>query len=523
MVKIVISSGHGKHIRGAAGPKPWGLDEVNEARRVVDRSATLMRSAGVKVTTFHDDVSDDQDENLKRITDFHNAQGAHDLDISVHFNSATFNGSNQTSNPVGCEVFYGSSSGQTWAKKLVDAMSAAGKFKNRGAKDGNLYFLNHTAEVAVLLEVAFVNSQADASLYQQNFEAICASIASVVAGQEVQPGPTPPVEPPTTPPTTPPPSTDDMATLKKGSTGPDVEALQRALGVLEPDGDFGPTTETWVKAFQAASFTLETDGIVGPATWEEVDDLVVRVTDGDPPLPPDLAAEIYTAAQTSEIADFSWPDRGIPPPGYIAGMALSFGHAVRRYIDGDEAAELMSQGAGNPDADALAWYKDEFAKLGMSNKTESVDTMRHLFVMMIGLGPRESSGKFCEGRDMSATNTQADTCEAGLFQTSWNIRSFSPAIGPLLPEFWDNPNGFLKEFKEGISPTANNLNSYGSGDGVRYQFLSRFCPLFHVLVTGCGMRTGRKHWGPINERKVTLKKEADKLLREVQTMVEAVS
>lgn len=193
-MKIVISSGHGKHIRGASGPSPWGLDEVNEARKVVDRSAALMRSGGVTVTTFHDDVSDDQDENLKRIVDFHNAQGSHDLDISVHFNSATFSGSNQTNNPVGCEVFWESSSGKTWAKKFVDSMSAAGHFINRGAKDGNLYFLNHTAAVAVLLEICFVNSKADADLYRTHFEAICAAVAATVGAEGGESPGLPPVD-----------------------------------------------------------------------------------------------------------------------------------------------------------------------------------------------------------------------------------------------------------------------------------------------------------------------------------------
>jgi hypothetical protein len=72
-------------------------------------------------------------------------------------------------------------------------MSAAGKFINRGAKDGNLYFLNHTAAVATLLEVCFVNSKADATLYHENFEAICGAVASVVSGQGVEsPGLPPP-------------------------------------------------------------------------------------------------------------------------------------------------------------------------------------------------------------------------------------------------------------------------------------------------------------------------------------------
>jgi hypothetical protein len=93
----------------------------------------------------------------------------------------------------------------------------------------------------------------------------------------------------------------------------------------------------------------------------------------------------------------------------------------------------------------------------------------------------------------------------------------------LLPEFWNNPNGFLSQFKEGISPTSNNLNSYGSGDGVKYQWLSRFCPLFHVMVTGVGMRVLRTHWGPIGRQDVTLKKEADDLLQSVQELIVGVA
>ena len=118
-MKIVMSSGHGKHIRGAEGPSPWGLDEVDEARRVVNQTATELTKMGVNVVTYHDDISDDQSENLKRIVDFHNAQGSHDLDVSVHFNSADFNGANWTSNPVGHEVWYKSSSGRTSRQKYA--------------------------------------------------------------------------------------------------------------------------------------------------------------------------------------------------------------------------------------------------------------------------------------------------------------------------------------------------------------------------------------------------------------------
>jgi N-acetylmuramoyl-L-alanine amidase len=78
---IVISSGHGKKIRGASGY----LDEVDEARRVVEKVATYLRNAGVTTTVFHDDVSTTQSDNLNRIVNFHNSQPSHDLDVSVHF------------------------------------------------------------------------------------------------------------------------------------------------------------------------------------------------------------------------------------------------------------------------------------------------------------------------------------------------------------------------------------------------------------------------------------------------------
>jgi hypothetical protein len=193
-MKIVMSSGHGKHIDGAIGPSPWGLDEHAEAVRVVNRTAEFMRQGGVDVVTYEDTVSDDQDENLKRIVSFHNAQGPHDLDVSIHFNSADFNGSNQTSKPVGTEVYYESSSGKTYAKKAVDAIASASGLINRGPKDGNLYFLSNTEEVAVLVEVCFVNSKADVNIYHEKFDEICKAIASSLGGSVSPPEPVPPDE-----------------------------------------------------------------------------------------------------------------------------------------------------------------------------------------------------------------------------------------------------------------------------------------------------------------------------------------
>ena len=168
---VVISSGHGKYVRGASGY----IDEVDEARKVVEMVAQHLRKLGVGVTTFHDDVSTTQHDNLARIVDFHNAQDR-DLDISVHFNAYV-----ETEKPMGCEVLYVSE--YDLAEDLSEAIAAAGSFINRGAKErDDLYFLNNTEEPAILIETCFVDSLADTNLYAKHFSGICHAIAKTVAG-----------------------------------------------------------------------------------------------------------------------------------------------------------------------------------------------------------------------------------------------------------------------------------------------------------------------------------------------------
>lgn len=184
MTSIVISSGHSSKCRGASRPPP-GLDEVDEARKVVDRVAELLRGADVETTVFHDNVSTTQDENLNRIVSFHNAQGPHDLDVSVHFNDY-LDYPQMTDDPKGTEVYYYSQG--SLANELSFAIATALHLPNRGAKQNKgLYFLAHCQEVAVLIEVCFVCSTADAELYHQYFEDACEAIAEELADIEIGP------------------------------------------------------------------------------------------------------------------------------------------------------------------------------------------------------------------------------------------------------------------------------------------------------------------------------------------------
>jgi N-acetylmuramoyl-L-alanine amidase len=172
-MKIAISAGHGLYVRGASGI----LDEVDEARRVMSRLAAELEDRGAEIRTYADDISTTQNENLNRIVDWHNAQGAHDLDISVHFNAYE-----QVEKPMGTEVLYVTQ--KNLAAEVSAAIADCGLI-DRGPKyRDDLFVLNNTEAPAILIEVCFVDSEADAEIYRSHFDLICESIANVLAEDE---------------------------------------------------------------------------------------------------------------------------------------------------------------------------------------------------------------------------------------------------------------------------------------------------------------------------------------------------
>jgi N-acetylmuramoyl-L-alanine amidase/peptidoglycan hydrolase-like protein with peptidoglycan-binding domain len=527
MKKIVISSGHGKYIRGASGyPVPPQLDEVDEARRVVERTADYLRSAGIDATTFHDDVSNDQSENLNRIVNFHNAQGPHDLDVSVHFNA--YDG-----NAHGVECLYVTQ--ETLSRNVANALAQAGKFTNRGPKyRGDLFFLNNTNEPAILVETCFCDNTSDSNLYNEHFDAICQGLAETIAGEEIDAPPDRPDRPerperPEDPTDVP---IEQRPTLGVGDEGPDVEDLQKLLNGteldpdLDVDGDFGGMTEEAVYAYQA-SRGLDYDGICGDETWG-------ALYENKPPLPPPPHAlteqqieAICRIANNSAIADYYWDDRGAAPVGYTQGMALAFAQTMKKLEQDHPAAVEMSKARTNSDKDALNIYRDAYTQLGMSNEEDGIATLRHLYALMLGHGMRESSGRHCEGRDMSASNVQSDTAEAGLFQTSYNAHSASdPEFGALMGEYSTPANKaacYLTAFDDGVSCSNEDWSCYGSGSGYQFQKLCKECPAFAVETCGLTLRNLANHYGPIIRGETELKREADEMFQQVQDYMESVA
>lgn len=297
--------------------------------------------------------------------------------------------------------------------------------------------------------------------------------------------------------------------LMRESVGSDVVVLQKALldkgfdiGPDGADGEFGENTELAVRAFQARA-GIEVDGIVGPETWAAFFDKPLPLPSSGT-LPPAVVEAIVKLAKAEPVAKLSWPDRGVAPIGYTCGMAVEFAKVYRDLKAGKSYALAMVRPLGPRDA--------------LSHYGISPPTLTNVFSFLLGLGMRESSGNYTEGRDTTADNVTADTAEAGLFQQSWNSHAASDEITKLLA----NPPAecLAQIFREGI--TIKSTYNFGSGDGLKFQKLAKSCPAFAVECAGVGIRVLYDHWGPIVGKEVLFSQLAISMFTKVAALIDAL-
>lgn len=243
---------------------------------------------------------------------------------------------------------------------------------------------------------------------------------------------------------------------------------------------------------------------------------------------PTVIEQIQTIAANSPCAQIFWRDRGVAPKAYMRGMALVYARAACQLDRADvrvvSKARLVPNVANNK-IDALTWYDEQFTDLDMSNTADGIDTLRHAYALLIGLGMRESSGRFCVGRDLSADFTSADSAEAGLFQTSFGARLRHQTMADLYEKYKADQSGCLLDvFSKNVSCSPHNAQNHGEGEGVRWQQLSKTCPAFAteyaaVLIRVHGGKRGE--FGPLRNRATQLMPECDTMLKQVQDLVRA--
>jgi D-alanyl-D-alanine carboxypeptidase len=261
-------------------------------------------------------------------------------------------------------------------------------------------------------------------------------------------------------------------------------------------------------------------------------DIIAPLSDTVLALPP-VTPRIVATAKASAIARYDWKNRGPACIGYTAGIAVAYASAYSRLQAHDPIADRMSRGLepafrnayGHLKGDALAWYSDQLRVIGMGAATP-LERLRSLFVLLLGLGMRESSGRSCEGRDRSANNTTAETAEAGLFQVSFDLVAPRAELLDVFHHYQSNPGEGLREIFEvemSPPPRQSDLENFGPSNspGFAFQKLSKECPAMAVEIAALGLRAEAGHWGPIINHAAEVQSAGNELLLSVERIIDA--
>jgi hypothetical protein len=63
------------------------------------------------------------------------------------------------------------------------------------------------------------------------------------------------------------------------------------------------------------------------------------------------------------------------------------------------------------------------------------------------------------------------------------------------------------------------LQNFGTGQGALFQFMAKYSPAFCTMTAAVGVRTRRKHWGPLVRREVELEAEAIDYLTQIEGLM----
>src|SRR5581483_1251906 len=238
---------------------------------------------------------------------------------------------------------------------------------------------------------------------------------------------------------------------------------------------------------------------------------------------PTSLSKLESIAASSQCYQYPWKNRGQAPKGYIEGVALVWAKAVCNPNRSDVVVAAQAK-TSDTAHDALAWYAATFSNLGMSNGSPGMDTLRHVYTLLIGLGMRESSGEHCIGRDTSASNYTSSSAEAGAWQTSWDSHTNSPELPKLFAKYKASSAGCLLDpFQNGVTCSATDWKNWGSpGDGLDFQKLEKTCPAFAAEYAAVMLRVSggsAGHYGPLRTRAAEVRPECDAMLQQIETAV----
>jgi len=172
-MKIAIDLGHGVgRDRGAVGIVTEEEIINNVGRLLINK----LKELGHTVIEVRPTSATSVIDSLSQRTTKANSNNA-DLYVSLHANAG---------GGTGAEVFTYKGKELKEARNVLNNLVSLG-FRNRGIKGNPLYVTGHTNANAMLIEVCFIDSQADVNLYRSlGTEKIANAIVKGITGEEIK-------------------------------------------------------------------------------------------------------------------------------------------------------------------------------------------------------------------------------------------------------------------------------------------------------------------------------------------------
>lgn len=210
-MNILVMAGH--TLSGVGTGAVGHINESSETRIFAPLLVNHLKNGGANVTYIKLDravTSSYLDEQVRLA----NNSGKFDLVIQIHFNAGS---KDPNSNTTGCEVYAYDNNGKKYAERICSKVSSL--LTNRGAKiNQDLYWLRNTRDLAILIEVCFVDDKDDIRVYNSNKDKIAKLIAEGILNKSISE------------PTTPTPS-EEMYRVRK--TWQDAKSQKGAYSSLE--------------------------------------------------------------------------------------------------------------------------------------------------------------------------------------------------------------------------------------------------------------------------------------------------
>lgn len=252
---FMLDAGHGGSDSGAVYN---GRLEKNDNLRITLAVGERLARSGERVLYTR---TDDSTVDLTYRSTMANSAGATYF-VSFHRNSASTVGR-------GVEVYYytglsAQSTAARMAAPVQDALVACG-FHNRGVKQAKFSVLRRTSMPAILVELAFINNEAENAKLDSEFDRIADAIASALlsfVGKTLTPATTQPPE--TEPPTTEPKATEPPATKPQITNPPETKPQATNPPETTPPATSPPETsvsETTAPETQPAGTVTESAAV----------------------------------------------------------------------------------------------------------------------------------------------------------------------------------------------------------------------------------------------------------------------